>query len=128
MFWYYEMVQLHVLLVAASGLLFFSRGVATLAGAAWGMDDRARTLGGGLDFMLTFVGLCLWGLLGLNPLDYRWLLSKFVLLLAYIGFANLTLRIGQSFEARLLGFVLALAAFGAMVQVSRLKDALGGLG
>ena len=77
--------------------------------------------------MLTFVGLCLWGLLGLNPLDYPWLLSKFVLLLAYIGFANLTLRIGQSFEARLLGFVLALAAFGAMVQVSRLKDALGGL-
>ena len=126
MFWYYEMVQLHVLLVAASGLLFGLRGLAMLLGSAWAMDDRVRTLGGGLDFMLSFVGLCLWGLLGLNPLVYPWLISKFLLLAAYIGLANLTLRYGQSTELRLLGYVLGLAAFGLMVQVSRTKDAFAG--
>ena len=126
MFWYYEMKMLHVVLVSASVLLFFARGVGLLAGARWPMDDRVRTLGGGLDFLLTMVGLSLWGLLALNPMYYPWVASKMLLLLAYIGFANLMFRWAHSFEARLLGFVLALLCLGLMVQVSLTKDALGG--
>jgi uncharacterized membrane protein SirB2 len=126
MFWYYEMQTLHVILVALSVLLFFARGLGVLLGAAWPMDDRVRTLGGGFDFLLTMVGLSLWGLLALNPVYYPWVASKMVLLLLYIFFANLTLRLTQRVELRLLGFVLALVCLALMVQVSRTKDALGG--
>ena len=126
MFWYYEMQMLHVVLVVASIALFFVRGLGALLGAAWPMDDRLRTLGGGLDFMFTIVGLSLWGLLALNPVYYPWVASKMVLLLLYIYFANLTLRLTQSMGLRLLGFVLALVCLALMVQVSRTKDALAG--
>lgn len=126
MFWYYEMQMLHVVLVAGSVLLFSARGLGMLFSATWPMDDRVRTLGFGLDFMLTIVGLSLWGLLMLNPLYHPWLVSKLVLLLAYIFFANLTLRLTQALELRFVGFVLALACLALMVQVSRTKDALAG--
>ncbi len=127
MFWYYEMQMLHVVLVAASIVLFFVRGLGMLLGAGWPMDDRVRTLGGGFDFLLTMVGLSLWGLLALNPMYYPWVASKMVLLLLYIFFANLTFRLGKSTEVRFLGFFLALVCLALMVQVSLTKDAWAGL-
>lgn len=126
MFWYHEMLMLHLVLVVASIGLFFARGLGVLIGAQWPMDDRLRTLGGAFDFLITMVGLSLWGLLQISPWVYTWLLVKFLLLLAYIFFANLTLRLGQSTEVRLLGFVLALACLGGMVQVSLTRDPWGG--
>lgn len=127
MFWYHEMVQLHVLLAMGSIALFFARGLGAFWGAHWPMDDRLRTLGGGLDFLLTMVGLSLWGLLHLNPLYYPWLTSKFVLLGLYVLFANLALRWASSTEGRLLGYVLALASLGLLVGVSLTKDPWAGL-
>ncbi|MBN8505668.1 MAG: SirB2 family protein [Burkholderiales bacterium] len=126
MFWYHEMLMLHLVLVVASIGLFFVRGLGVLMGASWPMDDRLRTLGGGFDFLITMVGLSLWGLLQISPWIYTWLLVKFLLLLAYIFFANLTLRLGQSTELRFLGFVLALACLAGMVQVSLTRDPWGG--
>lgn len=127
MFWYHGMLQMHVLLVSASIVLFFVRGVGAVWGAAWPMDDRLRTLGGGLDFMFTMVGLSLWGLLAFNPMYHPWLISKFVLLGFYVLFANLTLRLGHSTEARLLGFVLAMSCLGLLVRVAITRDPWAGL-
>jgi uncharacterized membrane protein SirB2 len=126
-YWYLEMLQLHVGLVVGSVLLFVIRGAGSVAGMAWPMDDRLRTLGGGIDFLLTLVGLSLWALIGVSLSQQPWMVAKLLLLFAYIGVANLTLRGPQSLPLRLLGYLSALACLGLMVLVSRSRDAFAGL-
>ncbi len=117
MYWYLEMLQLHVALVVASALLFLLRGAGSVAGARWPMDGRLRALGFGFDFLITMTGLSLWGLLRIDPLTQSWFGFKLLLLLVFIGLANLCLR-GEGMALRLLGYLGALACLGLMVLLS----------
>ncbi len=117
MYWYLEMLQLHVALVAASGLLFLLRGGGSLAGAEWPLDGRLRTLGFAFDFLISLTGLSLWYLLGLDPINQPWLGAKLLLLGGFIGLANLCLR-AQELLLRLLGYAGALGCFGLMLWLS----------
>lgn len=121
MYWYLEMLQLHVALVAASALLFLLRGAGSVAGAAWPLDGRLRALGFGFDFLITLTGLSLWSLLQIGPISDPWLGVKLLLLLAYIGLANLCLR-GAGGALRLLGYGGALACLMLMVLLSRARS------
>lgn len=121
MFWYLEMLQLHVALVTASALLFVLRGAASVAGAAWALDGRLRALGFGFDFLLSMTGLSLWGLLQISPIDQPWLAVKLLLLGAYIVLANLCLR-GADTAPRLLGYAGALLCLMLMVMLARARS------
>ena len=127
MYWYLQMQQLHVGLVVGMVLLFLIRGAGAVAGARWPMDARLRTLGGGIDFMVTLVGLSLWAMLQVDVLQQPWLLMKFLLLALYILLANVTLRLAQSTEAKLLGYIGALICLGLIVAVARTRLPLAGL-
>lgn len=121
MYWYLEMLQLHLALVAASVLLFLLRGAGSVAGASWPLDGRLRALGFGFDFLITMTGLSLWGLLQIGPISDPWLGVKLLLLGAYIGLANLCLR-GDGAVLRLLGYGGALACLMLMVLISRVRS------
>lgn len=121
MYWYLEMLQLHVGLVVGSVLLFVIRGAGAVAGMDWAMDDRLRALGGGVDFLITLVGLSLWALIGVSLTQQPWMVAKLLLLFAYIGFANLTLRGPQLMALRLLGYLAALGCLALMVLISRAR-------
>jgi uncharacterized membrane protein SirB2 len=123
---YTAMLQLHVSLVTGSVLLFLIRGFGTVWGAPWPMDDRLRILGGGLDTMVTLVGLSLWGLLRIDPVNEPWLASKFLFLALYILFATLTLKGAKSTHGKLLCYVLALVSVTLLTLVSRTRLPLGG--
>jgi len=127
MYWYLQMLQLHVGLVVGMVLLFLIRGAGAVAGARWAMDDRLRTLAGGIDFMVTLVGLSLWAMLQVDLMQQPWLAMKFLLLAVYILLANVTLRLARSTEARLLGYIGALLCLGLMVAVARTRLAFAGL-
>lgn len=120
MSWYLEMLQLHVVLVAASALLFLVRGAGSVAGAAWPLDGRLRALGFGFDVLITVTGLSLWSLLGIDPLSEPWLALKLLLLAGYIGLANACLR-GSGAVLRTLGYAGAIACLLLMLLLSRTR-------
>jgi uncharacterized membrane protein SirB2 len=121
MSWYLQMLELHAALVAASGLLFLLRGLASVGGARWPLDGRVRAIGFALDFLITLTGLSLWGLLQTSLFTQPWLALKLLLLAAYIGLANAALR-APGAAWRLLGVLGALACLGGMVLLSLNKS------
>jgi uncharacterized membrane protein SirB2 len=58
-FWYPEIKQIHIGLVAASGLLFAVHGSAVLAGQGWAMRRPRRRLSYFIDTLLLSAGLTL---------------------------------------------------------------------
>ena len=123
--WYPQLKQVHIALVAASGLLFAARGVAVLAGQRWAMRKPWRWLSYGIDTWLLAAGVTLWTVLSGNPVHSPWLAVKLMLLVAYIVLGSLALKRAPTPTAQRLSFVAALAVYGFMASVACAHHPLG---
>ncbi|MEP7280794.1 MAG: SirB2 family protein [Rubrivivax sp.] len=123
--WVVQIKQLHIALVAASGLLFAMRGAAVLAGQRWAMRGPWRWLSVGIDTLLLSAGVTLWAILAINPVQSPWLGTKLLLLVAYIVLGSLALKRAPTPAARRLSFAAALAVYLFMVSVALAHHPLG---
>ena len=69
--------------------------------------------------------LLLLAALQINPFATPWLLTKLILLVAYIGLGTLALRHARSTAGKALAYAGALCCFAMMVSVARAHHPLG---
>ena len=124
----YAAVKLvHQSAVTLSFAGFFTRGLASFAGAAWVRGRPAKTLPHIVDSVLLLSALWLWWTLHLTIDEAPWLLAKIVGLLAYIGLGMLALKPGRPLAVRAGAWVAALLVFGYIVSVALTRSVLGPL-
>jgi uncharacterized membrane protein SirB2 len=123
--WYPEIKQMHIALVAASGLLFAVRGAAVLTGQRWAMRRPWRWLSYGIDTLLLSAGVSLWAILSLSPVQSPWLGTKLLLLVLYIVLGSLALKRAPTPSTRLLSFAAALCVYLFMASVAVAHHPMG---
>jgi uncharacterized membrane protein SirB2 len=107
-----------------SGALFAGRGVGVLLGSSVPLSAGMRRLSQGVDTALLMAALLLLWVLGFNPLVTPWLLTKLLLLVAYVVLGTLALRRAPTWRGRLWAYLAALCCFATMVAIARTKDPL----
>lgn len=115
----------HVGLAMLSGGLFAGRGVGVLLGAAMPMSASVRRLSQVIDIALLAAALLLLATLQLNPFATPWLLTKLMLLVAYIVLGTMALRRARTLTGKVLAFAAALTCFVMMFAIARTHDPLG---
>lgn len=110
--------HLHMGLAVTSGLLFATRGAATLKGQRWPRHAWARQLSVLIDTGLLAAALRLLWVLHLNPLPVAWLQAKLLALLLYIGLGTLTLTTLRRPGPRAWAYTGALACYGYIITVA----------
>ncbi len=123
--WYPEIKQMHIALVAASGLLFAVRGAAVLTGQRWAMRSPWRWLSYGIDTLLLSAGVTLWAILSLNPVHSPWLGTKLLLLVLYIVLGSLALKRAPTPATRRLSYAAALCVYLFMASVAVVHHPMG---
>ncbi|SEJ44112.1 SirB2 family protein [Paraburkholderia diazotrophica] len=122
----YPYVKLaHVSFVASSGLLFATRGAATLTGQAWPTRPGWRRLSYVIDTSLLAAGVTLWLMLHLNPVRDAWLGTKLLLLVAYIVAGSFALKHGRTRFVQCVSFGCALALYLLIASVAVTHRPLG---
>lgn len=122
---YPDVRSAHIALVAISGALFFSRGIAVMTGAAWAMQPAVRRMSVLIDTALLAAALLLLYMLQLNPWAVGWLGTKMGLLLVYIVLGSFALKRARTARVRWVCFVAALLCLGFMVSVAVAHSPLG---
>ena len=125
---YAEIRLVHIAAVAASGGLFFLRGLALNFGAGWPMARPVRSLSYTIDTVLLAAALMLTTLVQQYPFVHGWLTVKVVLLVVYVVLGVLAFWKGRTRAVRLGAWLAALAVYGLIVSVARAHDPLGFLG
>lgn len=115
----------HIGLALLSGGLFAGRGLGVLLGAAAAMSPAVQRASQVIDTALLAAALLLLATLKLNPFATPWLLTKLLLLVAYIVLGTLALRRAPTRQGKLLAFLAALLCFAMMVTIARTHDPLG---
>ena len=115
----------HIVLVAASGVLFALRGAVVLAGHTWPLHGALRLSSVAIDSALLAAGVVLWWLLGLQPVRDPWLGVKLLLLVLYIVLGSLALKRARTPRGRALAYAAAIACFLFMVSVAMAHHPLG---
>lgn len=123
---YYAQIKLvHIACVAASGTLFFVRGLAVQARAGWPMTAPLRYLSYAIDTMLLASAVMLSILLAQYPFVQSWLTAKVLLLVVYIVLGSFALKRGRTQRIRLVSFVSALLIYVFIVTIARAHQPLG---
>ena len=122
---YTTLKHLHVALVAASGLGFLARGVLMLRASPALQARWLRIAPHLVDTGLLASAIALVVIGAYDVLRTPWLLTKIVLLVAYIGLGTMALKRGRTPRQRTLAFVAALTVFAAIVATAVTKRPLG---
>ena len=123
---YYVLIKAsHVGLALLSGSVFAGRGLGVLAGSTVPLGRPLRTASMVIDTALLAAALLLLATLGLNPFATPWLLTKLILLLAYIVLGSFALKHARSTWGKALAYTGALACFAMMLSVARAHHPLG---
>ncbi len=124
----YPIVKLvHVGAVAASGTLFFGRGIGVQLGGKWAMTRPLRYFSYALDTVLLAAALMLCVMLHQYPFVQSWLTAKVLLLVVYIVLGTFALKRGRTASIKAACFVGAVIVFIGIVSIARTHDALGAL-
>jgi len=115
----------HIGAVAASGMLFFLRGVLLFAGQQWVLAKPVRRLASGIDTVLLGAALMLMFIVRQYPFVNGWLTVKVFLLVVYIGLGFVAFWKGRTRAARLSAWIAALLVFGYIYSVARAHDPWG---
>jgi uncharacterized membrane protein SirB2 len=124
---YPSLRHVHIGLALTSGAFFLLRGFGAQAGARWPLAAPVRHASMGIDTALLAAAIGLLFALRLNPFSTPWLQAKLVLLVAYIVLGTFALKRARTRSGRLVCFVAALLAFGAMLMVARTHHPFAGL-
>lgn len=122
---YLLLKHLHQGAVLLSVTGFFVRGAAGLAGAAWVRGRAARTLPHMVDTVLLGSAVPMAWMIGLNPLDAPWLLTKILGLVAYVLLGMVALRPKVPRGVRAAAWFAALVTVGWIVSVAMTKSPWG---
>ena len=123
--WYAGVKLGHLALVALSGTLFVTRGLAVLSQARGPMSAGVRIASVVIDTLLLAAGVALWALLDLNPVRDHWLASKLALLVLYVALGTMALKRERRPAWRAAWFMAALIVFAAMASVAWTRHPLG---
>jgi uncharacterized membrane protein SirB2 len=115
----------HIGAVAASGTLFFLRGLLLFSGQQWVLAKPVRRLASGIDTVLLAAALMLMFIVRQYPFVNGWLTVKVLLLVAYIGLGFVAFWKGRTRAVRLSAWIAALLVFGYIYSVARAHDPLG---
>ena len=122
---YSQIKWVHVAAVSASGVLFFIRGLALHAGAAWPMAAPLRYLSYSIDTVLLTAALMLVTILHQYPFVHAWLTVKVLLLVVYVVLGSFALKRGRTRAMRVGCWLAALTVYVSIVGIARAHDPLG---
>ncbi|GAA0782150.1 SirB2 family protein [Castellaniella ginsengisoli] len=119
--YYFPIKHLHVTAVTLSIVLFLIRAYWSVTGSALLQHRLVRILPHVVDTVLLVCGVILAAMIG--P-EQPWILSKIVLLIAYIGVGSYAIKRGRTPRSRLIAAVIAVAIFAYIVGVALSKSPL----
>jgi len=122
---YTTLKQLHVALVAASGVGFLLRGVLMLRTSPVLHARWLRVAPHVIDTGLLASAIALVVIGAYDVLRSPWLLTKIGLLMLYIALGTIALKRGRTLQQRSVAFVAAVAVFAANVVTALAKRPLG---
>lgn len=123
--WCLQILWTHVICVAASGSLFFTRGCLTLASSPLAIHAVLRRVSILIDSTLLAAGITLTTIIHQYPFLQAWLTAKVLLLVVYIVLGMFALRRGRTRTIRGACFVSALLVFLFIVSVAFAHNPLG---
>ena len=116
----------HVFAVAASGSLFFLRGLAlNIFKAKWPLAAPVRYASYAIDSVLLAAAILLTIVVGQYPFVETWLTVKLLLIVVYIVLGSFALKRGRTVAARTWFWVAALAVFAFIASVAVTHDPRG---
>ena len=122
---YFEIRQVHIGAVIASGLLVLIRGLAhNISRAAWVKARPVRYLSYTIDTLLLAAAVKLTKIVGQYPLVDGWLTMKVMLVLLYIVLGYTALR-GGSARLRWVSLGAAALTYSFIITIARAHHALG---
>lgn len=124
---YEALKHLHLLLVAASVLLFVARFGMKLQCEAMLQKKAIKILPHVIDTFLLISGVVIAVKLGFKPSEQPWLMSKLLLLVAYIVLGFIALKKPMTTTVRIGVAVAALFCVYAMANAAMTKQVLFGL-
>ncbi|WP_298017755.1 SirB2 family protein [uncultured Castellaniella sp.] len=117
--YYFPIKHLHMTAVGLSILLFVIRAYWSVTGSALLQHRLVRILPHVVDTVLLVCGVILAAMIGPNQ---PWILTKIVLLIAYIGVGTIAIKRGRTTRGRLTAAVAAVAIFAYIVGVAITKN------
>ena len=117
--YYFPIKHLHMTAVGLSLILFVIRAYWSVTGSALLQHRLVRILPHVVDTVLLVCGVVLAAMLG--P-EQPWILTKIVLLIAYIGVGTYAIKRGRTPRARLIAAICAVAIFIYIVGVALSKN------
>lgn len=114
---------LHITFATISISGFITRGILTLRQSSLLQQRWLKILPHINDSLLLLSAIALAILADYNPLHHSWLTAKIVLLVFYIGFGLITLRLAKNQGTRIVFFILAILTFGWIVAIAISKPA-----
>ncbi len=117
--YYFPIKHLHVTAVSLSIVLFLIRAYWSVTGSPLLQKRLVRILPHVIDTVLLTCGVILAAMIG--P-EQPWILTKIVLLIAYIGVGTYAIKRGRTPRARLIAAVCAVAIFAYIVGVALSKS------
>jgi uncharacterized membrane protein SirB2 len=124
---YPEVKLVHIVAVAASGLLFAARGCAVLAGVEAAMAWPLRWLSYAIDTVLLTAALMLSTMLRQYPFAHDWLTAKVALLVVYIVLGSLALKRARTRRGKAWFFAAALTVYVTIIGIAIAHHPLGWL-
>ncbi|WP_322998433.1 SirB2 family protein [Castellaniella sp.] len=117
--YYFPIKHLHMTAVGLSIILFVIRAYWSVTGSALLQRRLVRILPHVVDTVLLVCGVILAAMIGPNQ---PWILTKIVLLVAYIGVGTIAIKRGRTTRGRLTAALIAIAIFAYIVGVAITKN------
>ena len=124
---YPQIKQFHIFIALLSGSLFAVRGAFALAGARWPRALPVKWLSYAIDTSLLTAAMMLLTILPWTMFANGWLITKVVLIVAYVVLGVLAMRPQRTRRARALYYAAALLAFAAIYGIARAHHPLAWL-
>jgi uncharacterized membrane protein SirB2 len=124
---YPQIKEFHVFIALLSGSLFAVRGAFALGGARWPRALPVKWLSYAIDTSLLTAAMMLLTILPWAMFANGWLVTKILLIVAYVVLGVLAMRPHRSTRDRALYYAAALLAFAAVYGIARAHHPLGWL-
>ena len=124
---YPQIKQFHIFIALLSGSLFAVRGAFALAGARWPRALPVKWLSYAIDTSLLTAAMMLLTILPWAMFANGWLITKILLIVAYVVLGVLAMRPQRTRRDRALYHAAALLAFAAIYGIARAHHPLAWL-
>ncbi|MCZ6888422.1 MAG: SirB2 family protein [Gammaproteobacteria bacterium] len=121
---YLILKYVHIASAALTATMFIARGILMLRDSPLFQQRIMRIAPHAIDTVLLASALTMVFMIGWNPLTTPWLLTKLVVLFAYIGVGLVAMRFGKTKRVRATAWVIALCLLGYIAAVAMTKNVM----